>query len=188
MASLHLALLRGINVGGKHRLPMKDLAAIFEEAGASAVRTLIQSGNVVFAADPKLAKRIPAIVEAEIQARFGFPAPVVLCSAEEVTTAMDRSPFLAKGISEDVLHLMFLKDVPDPIKAEALGSSPFLPDDFVLLGREIHLHLPNGAADTKLTNAWFDGRLKTVCTGRNWRTMTKLRAMLEGRAGLLMFS
>ncbi len=179
MASLHLALLRGINVGGKHKLPMKDLAAIFEAAGAKDVRTLIQSGNVVFAADAKLAKRIPGLVEAGIQARFGFPAPVVLCSAAEVAAAMDRSPFRAKGLSEDVVHLMFLKDAPDPAKAEALGPSPFPPDDFVLEGRTVHLHLPNGVADTKLTNAWFDGRLKTVCTGRNWRTMTKLRAMLE---------
>ena len=180
MASNHLALLRGINLGGKHKLPMKELAAIFEAAGAKDVRTLIQSGNVVFAADAKLAKRVPALVEAEIQARFGFPAPVVLCSAAEVCTAMDRSPFLAKGLSEDVVHLMFLKEAPGAARAAALGTSPFLPDEFVLLDREIHLHLPKGVADTKLTNAWFDGRLKTVCTGRNWRTMTKLRALLEG--------
>jgi uncharacterized protein (DUF1697 family) len=168
-------------VGGKHKLPMKELAAIFEAAGAKDVRTLIQSGNVVFGADAKLAKRIAGTVEAEILDRFGFPAPVVLCSAAEVAAAMDGSPFLAKGLSEDVLHLMFLKEVPDPAKAKALGASPFLPDDFVLAGRVIHLHLPHGVADTKLTNAWFDGRLKTVCTGRNWRTMTKLRALLEGR-------
>ncbi|MBK8727460.1 MAG: DUF1697 domain-containing protein [Holophagaceae bacterium] len=182
MISRHLALLRGINVGGKHKLPMKELVAIFEAAGAKDVRTLIQSGNVVFAADAKLAKRIPGLVEAEIQERFGFPAPVVLCSAAEVAVAMDRSPFRSKGISEDALHLMFLKDAPDTAKAKALGTSPFPPDGFVLQGRTIHLHLPNGVADTKLTNAWFDSRLNTVCTGRNWRTMTKLRALLEGQA------
>lgn len=182
MTARYLALLRGINVGGKHKLPMKELAAIFEAAGAKDVRTLIQSGNVVFAADAKLAKRIPGLVEVEIQERFGFPAPVVLCSAAEVAAAMDHSPFLAKGVSEDVLHLMFLKDRPDATRSTALGTSPFPPDEFVLLDREIHLHLPNGVADTKLTNAWFDGRLKTVCTGRNWRTLTKLRALLEGQA------
>jgi uncharacterized protein (DUF1697 family) len=93
---------------------------------------------------------------------------------------MDGSPFLAQGISEDVLHLMLLKDAPQPAAAKALGGSPFLPDDFVLAGRAIHLHLPGGTARTKLTNAWFDARLGTVSTLRNWRTMTKLRALLEG--------
>jgi uncharacterized protein (DUF1697 family) len=178
--SRHLALLRGINVGGKHLLSMTDLAVLFEAAGCRDVRTFIQSGNVVFEADAKLAKRIPGQVEAGIQERFGFPAPVVLCSAGEVAAAMDGSPFLAQGISEDVLHLMLLKDAPQPAAAKALGGSPFLPDDFVLAGRAIHLHLPGGTARTKLTNAWFDARLGTVSTLRNWRTMTKLRALLEG--------
>jgi len=180
MITRHLALLRGINVGGKHSLPMKELAAIFEEAGCAEVRTLIQSGNVVFAADAKLAKRLPGLVEAAIQARFGFPAPVVLCSAAELAEAMEASPFLAKGVPEDEVHLMVLKDLPAPAKAQALGASPFPPDGFVLEGRVIHLHLPHGTAKTRLTNAWFDARLGTVSTLRNWRTMTKLRAMLEG--------
>jgi len=180
MAGLHLALLRGINVGGKHSLPMKDLLAIFEAAGASEVRTLIQSGNVVYAADAKLAKRIPALVEAAIAKGFGFEAPVVTRTAAEVHAALAASPFLARGIPEDLVHLMFLKDAPDPARAKALGASPYRPDEFVLLGREVHLHLPNGTERTKLTNAWFDGRLGTLGTLRNWRTMLKLRELLGG--------
>lgn len=176
----HLALLRGINVGGKHLLPMKDLAAIFEAAGTTEVRTLIQSGNVVFSADGKLAARIPGLVEAAITKRFGFDAPVVVRSAAQVAAAMDASPFRNRGIAEDVVHLMFLKDKPAANRVKALGVSPFLPDDFFLDGDVVHLHLPNGVARTKLTNAWFDGRLGTVGTLRNWRTMVKLRAMLEG--------
>jgi uncharacterized protein (DUF1697 family) len=105
---------------------------------------------------------------------------VVSRSAESVAKAMDASPYRAEGLSEDVLHLMFLKDQPSPDRVKALGTSPFLPDDFVLDGDVLHLHLPNGVARTKLTNAWFDGRLGTVGTLRNWRTMVKLRAMLEG--------
>ncbi len=175
----HLALLRGINVGGKHLLPMKDLAALFEAAGAEEVRTLIQSGNVVYRSGAKAAARIPGLVEAAIQKQFGFEAPVVSRSAAAVAKAMETSPYLAQGLSEDVLHLMFLKEAPSPAQAKALGNSPFLPDDFVLAGDVIHLHLPNGVARTKLTNAWFDGRLGTVGTLRNWRTMQKLRAMLE---------
>ncbi|MFN8012752.1 MAG: DUF1697 domain-containing protein [Holophagaceae bacterium] len=180
MSSRHLALLRGINVGGKHLLPMKDLAAMFEAAGASEVRTLIQSGNVVYKADAELAQKIPSVVEAGIRKHFGFDAPVVARSGEAVAAAMDASPFRARGVPEDVLHLMFLKDAPTEDRVKALGTSPFLPDDFALDGDVVHLHLPNGVGRTKLTSAWFDGRLKTVGTLRNWATMTKLRGMLEG--------
>ncbi len=175
----HLALLRGINVGGKHLLPMKDLAALFEAAGAEEVRTLIQSGNVVYRADAKAAAKVPGLVEAAIKGRFGFEAPVVARSAAQVAAALDTSPFFTQGIPEDFIHLMFLKDRPSAAQAKALGTSPFLPDAFVLDGDVIHLHLPNGVARTKLTNAWFGGRLGTVGTLRNWRTMQKLRAMLE---------
>lgn len=176
----HLALLRGINVGGKHLLPMKDLAAIFEAAGATEVRTLIQSGNVVYGAEAKVAAKLPGLVEAAIQKQLGFGAPVVTRSATQVAAALDASPFIARGIPEDFVHLMFLKDRPTAAQAKALGNSPFLPDDFVLHGDVVHLHLPYGVARTKLTNAWFDGRLGTIGTLRNWRTMQKLRAMLEG--------
>ena len=80
----HVALLRGINVGGKHKLPMKDLGTLFVEAGCGGVRTYIQSGNVVFTAGAELARSIPASIAAAIARRFGFNVPVVTRTAEEL--------------------------------------------------------------------------------------------------------
>jgi len=175
--SPHVALLRGINVGGKNMIPMADLAAIFEAAGARDVRTYIQSGNVVFAASPRIAERIPAAVAKAIAKEFRLEIPVVLRSADELRRAAARNPFLEQGIDPDWLHVAFLADVPERARASSLDSKRSPGDAFVLLGREIYLHLPNGAARTKLTNAWFDSKLATTSTLRNWRTVQKLLEM-----------
>jgi uncharacterized protein (DUF1697 family) len=180
MSLTHVALLRGINVGGKHKLPMKDLAALFEAAGCADVRTYIQSGNVLFKASGALAKKVPGLVSAGIRERFGFDAPVVLRSGEELRLAATANPFLKEGAEEVGLHLVFLEHEPSVEQAVSLDPNRSPGDRFVLRGREIYLHLPNGAADTKLTTAWFDSKLKTVSTGRNWRTVTTLLEWLEG--------
>jgi len=177
--SRHVALLRGINVGGKNKLPMADLARIFTEAGCQDVRTLIQSGNVVFGASPKLAGRISAIVEREIAATFGLRVPVVLRSSEELREAVARNPFVKKDIDPDWLHVAFLADAPGKSRAASLDPKRSPGDSFVLRGREVYLHLPNGVARTKLTNAWLDSMLATTSTLRNWRTTLKLLEMTQ---------
>ena len=73
-----VALLRGINVGGKNKLPMEDLAEMFAAAGCRDVRTYIQSGNVVFTATPRVAERLPALIAARIEEAFGYRTPVVM--------------------------------------------------------------------------------------------------------------
>src|SRR5438105_5723824 len=93
----HVALLRGINVGGKNKLPMSDLVAMFADAGCADVRSYIQSGNVVFRASAEHAARVPALVGAAIAERFGFRVPVVLRTADELREVSAHNPFLAAG-------------------------------------------------------------------------------------------
>src|SRR5262245_46695182 len=90
----HIALLRGINVGGKNILPMIDLAAMFCKAGCANVRTYIQSGNVVFASSPALAARIPKMITAAIDKRFGFQPLVMICTGREIEAVIEANPFL----------------------------------------------------------------------------------------------
>ena len=168
-----VALLRGINVGGKHKVPMKDLAALFEAAGFSDVKTYIQSGNVVFSGP----KADTAALAAAIEKRFGFAVPVAVRTAADLARIAGANPFVADD-PEGPLHVMFLTGDPDPKAALDPDRSP--PDRFALVGREIYLHLPNGVARSKLTNAWFDSRLKTVTTTRNWRTVLTLRDLSSG--------
>ncbi|MGO9466267.1 MAG: DUF1697 domain-containing protein [Isosphaeraceae bacterium] len=169
-----LALLRGINVGGKNKLPMKALVEIFVEAGCGEVQTYIQSGNVIFRAEPDLRPRLPGLITAEIARRFGYSVPVVLRTADEIAAVLTSNPFLSAGASEDELHVLFLADLPARRRVEDLDPSRSPPDAFAVHGREVYLRLPNGVARSKLTNAYFDSKLATTSTGRNWRTVTKL--------------
>jgi uncharacterized protein (DUF1697 family) len=174
MPAAYLALLRGINVGGKNKLPMKDLLKIFSEAGCENVKNFIQSGNVLFDAVPGIADSLPLLIAGRVADRFGFRAPVVLRTAKEVANVVANNPFVDAGVPEDELHVYFLADRPDPRRVDQLDPDRSPPDQFDVRGREIYLRLPNGMARTKLTNAFFDSKLATTSTARNWRTVTKL--------------
>ena len=169
-----VALLRGINVGGKNRVAMKDLVGLFLAAGCEDVTTYIQSGNVIFRASPTLLARLPALLTKRIESDFGMRIPVVLRTAGELRDVARLNPFLDVGGPTEALHVALLADLPSPQSVAALDPNRSPPDQFRVVGREIYLRLPNGVARTKLTNAWFDSRLATVSTLRNWRTLLEL--------------
>lgn len=169
---IHVALLRGLNVGAANRIKMPDLTELFTRAGARDVRTYIQSGNVLFSASDAAAKKVPAAVAKLLAAEFKITSPVVLRSAAQLAAAVKANPFLAEGAALESLHLGFLAEEPAPGVALDPDRSPG--DRFVLRGRELYLHLPNGLGRSKLTNAWFDGQLKTMSTFRNWKTVLEL--------------
>ena len=180
MKSIHVALLRGINVGGKHSLPMVDLRAMFETAGCRDVRTYIQSGNVVFAANGSLAARVPAMMARAIEERFEFAAPVVVRSAAELADVVRHNPFVEEGGGDSGLHVMFLATPPDASRVAALDPDLSPPDRFVVRGRDIYLACPNGIGRSKLNTQYFDSRLATTSTIRNWRTVQALLDMAGG--------
>ncbi len=174
----HVALLRGINVGGKNKLPMVDLVAMFEAAGGTAVRTYIQSGNVVFEADDGVAGTIPMSIQRAIEARFGHSVPVVTRTADALAAAVAGNPYAEGDFEASRLSVGFLADRPDAARVAALDPDRSPPDTFAIVGQEIYLHCPNGVARSKLTNAYFDRVLGTVSTFRNWRTTSKLLDMV----------
>jgi uncharacterized protein (DUF1697 family) len=173
----HVALLRGVNVGGKNSLPMKDLARMFADAGCTDVRTYIQSGNVIFRT-PRTASGIADKITAAIEKRFGFRVPVILRTSEQLLQTIRGNPFLAGGVDAKWLHVYFLADPPKAGTIASLDPARSAPDAFHVLGQEIFVHLPNGMARTKLTNAYFDSKLSTTCTARNWATVLKLSEMM----------
>jgi uncharacterized protein (DUF1697 family) len=174
----YAALLRGINVGGKNMLPMKELARLFVTAGCGEVVTYIQSGNVVFCADDKVVGRLQNAITKQIELQFGLKVPVVLRTASEMQGAIRGNPFLKAGAAEEMLYVSFLADRPGPDLVAGLDAMRSAPDEFAVIGREIYMKLVTGAAKTKLTNAYFDSKLKTVSTMRNWRTVLKLSEMM----------
>lgn len=176
----YVALLRGVNVGGRNVLPMRALAAIFQRAGASDVRTYIQSGNVVFSAPVSKADEITARVRTAMESEFDLRSPVVLRSREEFAQAIRSVPFASSDSSDAAsIHVGFLEREPSADAVRALDPERSPGDSFEVVGREVYLWTPRGIARTKLTNHYFDRTLNTVSTMRNWRTVTKLAELLE---------
>jgi len=174
-----LALLRGINVGGKNKLPMLELAGMFREAGCGNVQTFIQSGNVLFEASAPVTAQLPESLAAQILKRFGYRTPVMTRTVHQLRKVVANNPFLKAGVAEAMLHVMFLADEPRAAEIAGLDPKRSSPDEFVVRGQEIYLMLPNGAGRSKLTNAWFDAKLRTTSTARNWRTVIRLLEMME---------
>lgn len=175
----YAALLRGVNVGGKNKLPMKDLVVLFEQAGCTSVATYIQSGNVVFTASAALGKTLAPAISGAIEKRFGYRVPVILRTARQLSFLIRNNPYLRDNLPEKELHVYFLADIPVAQKIQSLDPARSLPNSFRVSGRDIYLHLPGGMGNSKLTNAWFDSRLSTVSTARNWATVLQLHQMAE---------
>jgi uncharacterized protein (DUF1697 family) len=175
----HVALLRAINVGGRNKVPMKDLRALFEAAGCADVQTYIQSGNVVYSADTALAGAVPERLSAAIERAFGLQVPITTRTAAELRTVAEGNPFLP-GVDPKWLHVVFLADRPAPERVAALDPNRSPPDEWLVRGREIYLHLPHGMGKSKITSAWLDSRLATMSTARNWRTVLTLLEMCGG--------
>jgi uncharacterized protein (DUF1697 family) len=176
-----VALLRGVNVGAARRLTSAALQAAFVEAGGRKVETLLQSGNVVFEASAKAGREIAARARASIARAASVDAAIVLRDGDEWRKLVAGNPFLAAGADPEGLHAACLSASPSAERLATLEPDRSPPDAFVVVGADAYLSLPNGVARSKLTNAWFDARLGLVSTMRNWRTITKLAAMVEAR-------
>jgi uncharacterized protein (DUF1697 family) len=171
---VHIALLRGINVGGKNQLPMKALAEMFATLGCSNVSTYIQSGNVVCEAHDVLAPKLPKAIEKAIGESYGYRIPIVMRTRDELVRVTTDNPFLLAGADPSKLFVMFLADAPSAERIASLDPKRSPGDEFAIRGRDLYLFLPNGVGSSKITNAYLDSKLGTVSTGRNWRTVLKL--------------
>jgi len=170
----HVAFFRGINVGGKHSLPMQQVVRLFNAAGCENVRTYIQSGNVVFDAASATVRALPRVIPAAVAERFRFDTPLIVRTARELGAVAKENPFLRRGLDASRAHVAFLASAPSAAQISSLDPERSPGDAFVVRGREVYLQLPNGVGRSKLTNAYLDSTLGTVSTMRNWRTVLAL--------------
>jgi len=173
----YVALLRGVNLAGKNKVPMVELRALFESLGHTQVSTYIQSGNVLFTSARPLK---PKSLETVIHDRFGFPVAVMLRTSQELAGVVDSNPFTRADTSK--LHVAFMAGGPSRPAVDDLDRDRFRPEEFVLQGHDLYLYLPNGVGRTKLP-AYLDRQLKTPFTIRNWNTVMKLIELSRQRAG-----
>lgn len=164
---VHVALLRGINVGGRAKVAMSDLSAVMEGLGFSDVRTYIQSGNVVF---ESARKPSAAAIERELERAFGLDVAVMLRSATELAGVVEGNPFA----DTDKVHVGFLAGAA-PAVAD-LDPERYAPEQFAIRKTEVYFHLPNGMGRAKVPE--YVGRaLKVPMTVRNWKTVSTLADM-----------
>jgi uncharacterized protein (DUF1697 family) len=172
-----LALLRGINVVGKNKVPMKALASALETAGFEAVRTYIQSGNIVFrssSADPlALARRIERLVERN----FDCAPAVLVISKAELAAAIRANPFPEAQQNHKLLHLYFLACRPKSPDIDSLARVDAGREAFELKGGVFYLWTPDGFADSVLRSR-IERCLGVPATARNWRTVNELLKLL----------
>ncbi len=163
----YVALVRGVNVGGR-KLPMAELRASFEALGHADVRTYIQSGNVVFTAKTRSGATVRSEIERAINRDSQLNVTVLLRTPAELTSVMKRNPF------GDDAYVTFLDEKPSAKHVAAIDPAPFVPDEFAVDGREVFVRCPNGYGRTKINNTFFERKLATRATTRNWNTVKLL--------------
>jgi len=177
---MFIVLLRGINVGGNKRIKMADLKVLFESIGFSSVQTLLQSGNVILESEISDSTALAHQLEAVIQKHFGFESKIILRTADQWKDVILRHPFSAEQLSEPSKILVtFLRDSPTPESIAALMSAHTGIEQLYVSGHECYGYFPEGLGRTKLDNGLIERKLKTMGTGRNWNTVSKLLALTE---------
>jgi uncharacterized protein (DUF1697 family) len=172
-----IALLRGINVGGNRKVPMKDLKALVEATGADHVSTYVQSGNVVLTTTRK-PDDLRHEMEKRLKSAFGFEVTVMVRTAAELEKVIANNPFAKEAADPTKVFAVFLTDKVKAADLATIDAAAFEPDRFVGKGREIYLHLPNGAGRSKLAGS-IEGKVKVPATARNWRTVTALHDLAQ---------
>jgi uncharacterized protein (DUF1697 family) len=181
----HVALLRGINVGGRNSVPMAELRKTVESLGHTDVATYIQSGNVLFTADETDTAALAAGLEDAIAKAFGVSPRVAVLSRDELARVVADNPYRDEA-NPKLVHAIFLtgkpgrglvKGVEDAQRQAAQKGSR---DTARVLGRTVFLHTPDGYGRSELAALLASGRsIGATGTARNWATVTKLHAMCD---------
>ena len=173
-----VALLAGINVGGKTTVPMAELRTVFAGLGYQQVQTYIQSGNVLFEEDTGDEGQLVAAIRPALSARFGWDIPVLLRTRPELEAVVAGNPFHDRQDDPTKLLVTFLAAKPAADRAARLQPPPGETGELALVGREIYLHTPDGYGRTKLNNAYLAKVLGVAATTRNWKSVTKLNELI----------
>ena len=166
-----VALLRGINLGARNKVPMAGLRALLEGLDCTSVRTYIQSGNVLFERHAADRAALAAELQAAVAAEFGVSSTIVLRTFRELRRVADGHPF---GADTSRTHVSFLAGRPGAEGARRLAAVEATPDRFVLAGSDLYLHFPNGVQGARLSGPVLERSLGVAGTIRNWRTVTRL--------------
>jgi uncharacterized protein (DUF1697 family) len=178
MTGTQIALLRGINVGRAKRVAMPDLRALFEGLGYRDVRTLLNSGNVVFMVPSSVRGASGPRIEAAITAQLGFSARVTVLTADELAVAVEGNPLLKLAPDHSRLLVSVFGTPSDRKQLAPLAKQDWAPDALAIGARVAYLWCAQGILESPLAKA-VNRALGDAVTSRNWATMIKLKALVE---------
>jgi uncharacterized protein (DUF1697 family) len=184
----HIALLRGINVGGRNRVAMADLRKVMSSLGHTDVATYIQSGNVVFSTQQRDTSALAGELERAVADNLGVRPRVVVLSRDELAQVVDDNPYREEP-NPKLVHAIFLSEDTDTELAESVAAAQQQVarkgsrDTAQVVGRNLFLHTPDGYGRSELAPllARTGGGKSAAATGtaRNWATVTKLLSMCD---------
>ncbi len=188
----YVALLRGINVGGRNKVAMADLKRVLDALGHTDVRTYVNSGNLVFEASGRASAtegdRLAGAIEQAISSELGVSPAVLVRSAAELATTAGANPYQDESDPKKV-HVVFLAGPPTAAEqavakaAEREAADKGSRDELTIIKRAVYLHTPDGFGRSVLAELLSRRKSSPAATGtaRNWSTVTKLLAMCNER-------
>lgn len=176
--SKYIILLRGINVGGKNKVPMKDLTSVLLQSDYKEVKTYIQSGNLILCSDNLDKQRIAESIAELITQHFDFRPQVLVLTLADYRAALTANPFKAAEETPSALHLFFLSSKPDNPNLDKLAKLKTDTERYQLNEQVFYLHAPDGIGRSKLAAA-AEKTIGVSATGRNWRSAVKIMELAD---------
>lgn len=174
MVTTYVSLLRGINVSGHKIIKMDDLRQSFAELGLENIRTYIQSGNVIFQDEDSDVQNLAKIIQKKIFDKFHLEVPVLVKEITELKEIINNNPFASRKDTINHSHITFLSSKPLNEDIDKISDVEFFPDEFIIIEKIIYVFCPDKYGKTRLTNNFFESKLKVSATTRSLKTINKL--------------
>ena len=171
----YIVLLRGINVGGHKKILMAELRKLLSNSGLKNVRTYIQTGNIVLESSEDSNQNIEAIIHKEISKHYGFEVPILVRTRQHLQKVFDDCPFSEEKKLNS--YFMLLYSIPEKSLMESVSHLSYPNEEFVITSECIYFYCSIGYGNVKFNGNFFERKLKTAATSRNYKTMVKLLSL-----------
>ena len=171
----YIALLKGINVGGHKKVPMADLREVLSKSGLEKVKTYIQSGNIVFQSPEKNSRNLEKSIQKLIIDKFGFEVSILVRTRQELLRTFNDLPFPKDKKVKS--YFTILSHIPDEELVKIASEKVYEGEEYYIINYCIYFYCEKGYGKAKFNMNYFETKLNTIRTARNYNTMVKLLSM-----------